>query len=86
MDCMETMDIVLIQVINPNIQDDTHMKNSAALKRQIPYQQWVEDVKDFNSRPKDMTVRGVLFTILNHQRSMITCEEFRTISQVSFSL
>ena len=33
------------------------MKNSAALKRQMRYQQWVEEVKDFNSRPKDMTVR-----------------------------
>ena len=42
MDCMETMDIVLIQVKNPNIQEDTHMKNSAALKRQMRYQQWVE--------------------------------------------
>ena len=33
------------------------MNNSAALKRQMRYQQWVEEVKDFNSRPKDMTVR-----------------------------
>ena len=33
------------------------MKNSAALKRQMRYQQWVEEVKDFNARPKDMTVR-----------------------------
>ena len=33
------------------------MKNSAALKRQMRYQQWVEEVKDFNSRPEDMTVR-----------------------------
>ena len=33
------------------------MKNSAALKRQMRYQQWGEEVKDFNSRPKDMTVR-----------------------------
>ena len=57
MDCMETMDIVLIQVIKPEHTGGTHMKNSAALKRQMRYQQWVEEVKDFNARPKDMTVR-----------------------------
>ena len=33
------------------------MKKSAALKRQMRYQQWVEEVKEFNSKPKDMTVR-----------------------------
>ena len=33
------------------------MSNSATLKKQLRYQQWIEEVKDFNSRPKDMTVR-----------------------------
>ena len=37
-------------------EEDTHMKNSAVLKRQMRYQQWGEEVKDFNSRTKDMTV------------------------------
>ena len=33
------------------------MKNSAAIKIQMCYQQWVEEVKDFNSISKDMTGR-----------------------------
>ncbi len=33
------------------------MSNSATLKKQLRYQQWIEEVKEFNSRPKDMTVR-----------------------------
>ena len=33
------------------------MSNSATLKKQLRYQQWIEEVKYFNSRPKDMTVR-----------------------------